>query len=118
MAYQWIPGEIKDNAKDGNWLHGDSLGAVADIFAVVGNCRFLPYFPPTMAGEWFEIWKLLTERRVGNKDWPFLPPRSNYQTSARPFGISGPWLSGIAIGHVVATSEFAPVPPTRILMCV
>ena len=75
-AWNWIPREIKGGAGGGEWLHADSLGAMADVFgrtfALMGSCRFPLYVTPAMAREWFQIWKLINECRMGRQGWSLL----------------------------------------------
>ena len=54
-ACNWAAEEIKGNIGDGERLHADSLGAIADAsvrtFALMGTCRFLLYTTRAMARE-------------------------------------------------------------------
>ena len=54
-AWNWAM-EIKEKVGDGEWLHADGLGALADVltrtFSMIGNCRFPLYITPDMAREW------------------------------------------------------------------
>ena len=58
---------------DDGWMHSASLVKIADIFArtftMMGNCCFPPYISRTEAGERFDVWRLLNERRMERLDW-------------------------------------------------
>ena len=55
-AWNLITEEIRGSVGDGEWLHANSLGAVADVFArtfaLMGSCRCPFYITPAMAREW------------------------------------------------------------------
>ena len=74
-AWNWITKEIRGNMGDGGWLRADSLWEIADVvartFALMGSRRFPLYITPSRAREWFDIWKLIDERRMGRQGWPF-----------------------------------------------
>ena len=67
-AWNWITGGIKGKVSNGEWLHTDSLRAIADVFArtfgLARTWRFPLYITPATAREWSEIWKLIYECRA------------------------------------------------------
>ena len=42
-AWNWVTEQIKEDAGYSDWMHADSLGAIADVFGrvvpIMGNCR-------------------------------------------------------------------------------
>ena len=64
IAWKWVSEEIKENVRDGYWLHADCLSAVADIFArtVAVPLLIFLYCTPIMAREWSDNRKLRNER--------------------------------------------------------
>ena len=67
--------DIYENAGDGEWMHADCIGEIADIFArtfaAMGNCRSPLYITPLMAVEWFSSWKVINEQRLARNKWAF-----------------------------------------------
>ena len=74
-AWNWVSKEIKGNIANGKWLHADSPGAIANVFArtfaLIGNCRFPSHITHAMAREWFGALTVINERRMGRQGWPF-----------------------------------------------
>ena len=72
---------------DEQWIYARSLATIADIFsrtfARMGNCRFPLYIPGEEAGEWSDIWRLITEQRMARNEWAFSSV-STQQETLRP----------------------------------
>ena len=59
-------------------MHADSLGAIADVIArvisLMGNSRFPLRITPVMAREWFDMWNLISARRMQRQSRSFSSP--------------------------------------------
>ena len=75
LAWDWAASEIRTHVGDANRMHAASLDSIADIFsnafALVGNCRSPLDISGEMAQEWFDSWKLISERPMERNGWSF-----------------------------------------------
>ena len=42
------------------------------MFFAMGRCKFPLYITETMAGEWFDLWRIVNETRMSRNSWTFL----------------------------------------------
>ena len=86
------------------WMHPSSLVEIAGIFArtsaMMGNCRLPQYFSKSKAEEWFDIWRLLNERRMGRLAWSSLGPNPSRRPCVLPFLYFARLPSAIICGPV------------------
>ena len=79
--------EIREDPGDGEWLHADILGVIADVcartFALMGNCRFPVYITPATTRGRFDTWKLINERRLERQEGR-LPITSGVMSDLQP----------------------------------
>ena len=61
---------------DTTWAQAPKLSKIATIFArnftLMGKCCFPLYIPQAKAEEWFDIWRMVNERRMTRHDWSFM----------------------------------------------
>ena len=67
-AWKWVVEQIRSHVPDRKWIHAQSLGRLAQIFGqmffAMGRCKFPLYFNESLAGEWFDLWRIVNETRM------------------------------------------------------
>ena len=70
---------------DDAWAQAPSLSKIATIFArtfaLMGKCRFPLYISQSLAGERFDIWRMINERRMTRYEWSFAGSEAEQKSS-------------------------------------
>ena len=70
---------------DDTWAQAPSLSKIATIFArtfaLMGKCRFPLYISQSLAGERFDIWRMINERRMTRYEWSFAGSEAEQKSS-------------------------------------
>ena len=66
--------QVRTGIRNPGWIHWDTVGRVGIIFARFfhgnGDCRLLLSVGTAAAAHAFEMWNIVTDRRISTNQWP------------------------------------------------